>query len=161
MKKIIVLVVCIVSMLTATCFAASNVGSVGNGSQIPNPYITCKTMAKAEKLAGFKMKAPVKVEGYTDRTIQAVKKDMIQVSWTKGDNQLLIRKAKGKSDISGDYNVYANKLTVKVGKAKVTLKGNGTTYNVATWVVRKHAFAIDADEGLTQEAMTALVKATH
>jgi len=166
MKKIIILAVCIVSLFTAACFApgclaASNNGAVGDNSQIPNPYITCRTMAKAEKIAGFKMTTKKTITGYSHRTYQAIKKEMLQVSWTKGDDQILIRKAAGKSDISGDYNEYTSKIIVTAGKVKVTMKGDGNTYNVAIWRAGKHSFAIDSDQGLSQETMTALVKATH
>jgi len=118
-------------------------------------------MAKAEKIAGFKMTTKKTITGYSHRTYQAIKKEMIQVSWTKGDDQILIRKAAGKSDISGDYNEYTSKIIVTAGKVKVTMKGDGNTYNVAIWRAGKHSFAIDSDQGLSQETMTALVKATH
>lgn len=166
MKSFILLAVCIASLFMRPCFtpgclAAVNFGTAGSNSQIPNPYITCRTMAKAEKTAGFKMTTKKKINGYACRTYQAIKKEMIQVSWTKGDDQILIRKALGKLDISGDYNEYTSRITVSAGKVKVTMKGEGDRYNVATWTAGKYSFAIDSDQSLSRKTMTKLVKATH
>ena len=81
-------------------------------------------MQEAAKIAGFEMTVPETVEGFADPAIEAVKEDMIQVSFAKGDDELLLRKALGTDDVSGDYNTYAETNTLTVGDLTVTAKGS-------------------------------------
>ena len=48
---------------------------------------------------------------------------MIQVIYSADENQILIRKALGTRNISGDYNNYQKEETITVDEMQVTLKG--------------------------------------
>lgn len=133
-----------------------------NGAQIPDPFVDCQDLAAAAEQAGFSFSVPGSIQGYTKSTIQAIPGDMIQVFYDgKDGSELLLRKAVGTDDVSGDYNVYAQTRTVTVDGVSVTMKGNDGTVSVATWVRDGHSFAVDADQGISVAQMTGIVTATR
>lgn len=133
--------------------------SLIGGAQIPNPFRDCATLEEAARIAGFSLTAPDTVDGYPERSIQAIDSSLIQVSFTNGDDEVLLRKAAGTDDVSGDYNEYPETNSVTVNGAAVTLKGTDGMVNVATWTADGHAFAIDVNgKGMAADAVTALVK---
>lgn len=110
---------------------------------MPSPLIDCNTMEEAEKLAGFTMSLPKNLpEGYSIKLIQAIKDKLIQVFYENGDDELLIRKAVGKEDISGDYNNYPENQSITVNGVTVETKGSNGKVNVATWTDGDYSYSI-------------------
>lgn len=106
---------------------------IGDDDEIPNPFIDCATMADAKKTAGFTVTVPSKMpEGYVQDLIQAVKNEMVQVFYKNGEKEILIRKAKGSEDISGDYNEYKESNTITAGSLKVFTRGNDGKVNTVS-----------------------------
>lgn len=123
---------------------------IGGDDGIPNPFIDCATMADAQKTAGFTITVPAKMpEGYVQDLIQAVKNEMVQVFYKNGEEEILIRKAKGSEDISGDYNEYKENNTITVGNLKVFTRGNDGKVNTTTWVDGEYTYSITANLGET------------
>ena len=145
---------------------------------IANPFVT-GTMEESVKLAGFNFSIPDTIEGYDSRTIQAVENDMIQaiyynqedykeitdeefnqIDWENYDfssKDLLIRKAKGSEDISGDYNEYSETNETTIKELQITTKGNNGKINVANWTNQDYTYAVDAANGLTSEQLTEII----
>ncbi len=133
---------------------SQNQATGGEDVQIPNPFVDCAAMADAEKIAGFNVTLPEEIpEGYTQKLIQAVENEMIQVSYESGEKELIIRKAistaKSGADISGDYNEYKENNTLTVGSLKVSTRGNDGKVNTATWVDGEYSYSITANLGET------------
>lgn len=121
-----------------------------DGVEIPSPFIPFETLAEAEKLAGFSVILPVKLrEGYTQKAIEAIENEMLQIIFENGEDMLVIRKAKGSDDISGDYNEYSENETMTVGSLQVSTKGNSGKVNTATWVNGEYTYAVTVDSGET------------
>lgn len=134
--------------------------SQDNGAQIPNPFQDCATLADAQKLAGFAFQVPDTVTGYADRSISAIANDIIQLRYdNQKDQSVLLRKAAGTEDVSGDYNTYDQVKTVTVKEKSVTMKGRDGKVFVAVWTQNGYSFAIDSDAGLSTDVVTALVQA--
>ena len=129
----------------------------GASAQIANPFADCGSLEEAAAAAGFDMTAPDAVDGYSDRRIQVMNNEMIQLIYSDGDSRLLLRKAAGSEDISGDYNAYAETRTLAVGDASVTMKGGEGMVRLAIWTDKGYAYAVASDEPMPVEAMTALV----
>lgn len=135
------------------------------GMQIANPFVDCDDFDAAAKIAGFAITAPETVEGYPNRMIQAVKNDMIQVFYTTGDpadeatQEVLVRKAVGSEDVSGDYNEYASVTKQDVNGLTVTLKGNGDLMNLATWTDGNYSYSVSVSDGAGLDAILSLVNA--
>lgn len=90
---------------------------------IANPFVDCQTMEAAAEVAGFEYRTPEQVEVCSENKIQAVDQEMIQVIYSADENQILIRKAPGTRNISGDYNNYQKEENITVDEMQVTLKG--------------------------------------
>ena len=136
---------------------AGEQGSTG----IANPFVDCTSASEAAQIAGFTVTFPEAIPGYSERHYQAVEGQMIQCFYRQGDKSVLVRKAKGTDDISGDYNEYPQVNTVKVDEIEVTQKGKDDLVYVATWTRDGFSYAVDADEGLSSETIEGLVFATR
>lgn len=167
MKKLIALTLCAVMALSfAACSndkpeAKDDPQKQTSNVEIPSPWVDCETIADAEKLAGFTVILPKTIpDGYTQKTIEAVKDDMVQIIYENGENQLVFRQAKGSDDISGDSTEYKENSTLTIGTLKVTTKGNGGKINLATWVNGEYSFAISANlggKGLDSQAINDMI----
>ena len=144
MKKLIAIILCGLSVCSLAACASKS--ATGGNAEIPNPFVDCATLADAAKLTGFDIVVPDSIDGYDTRTIQVMDNKMIQVIYAKGDNSLLIRKAAGADDISGDYSQYAETNTVACGSLQVTMKGENGMVSLATWTDGGYTYAIDAQD---------------
>ena len=163
MKKLIVIsLVLIMIVFTAACGAGSE-EEEGN-TQIPNPFIDAADLTEAAEIAGFDITVPDRIEGYPEILIQAIKDEMIQVSFYEGEpgddnyKEVLIRKATGSDDISGDYNEYSENETAAIAGLDVSLRGEEGMIKVASWTQDGFAYAIDSSEGLTREEIEKFIE---
>ncbi|MBR4743879.1 MAG: hypothetical protein IK082_06790 [Oscillospiraceae bacterium] len=169
MKKTIAILLAALLMLSAaacsqkTADGGDTPDDPGN-VQIPNPWVDCATLDEAAKLAGFDIAIPGSFEGYPETVIQAMEKSMIQVMYFDGDpaaessSMVMVRKGTGDGDISGDYNEYPETETVQMHGADVTLRGDKGLVCSAIWTWGGYSFAINADKGLSRDAVSAAVE---
>lgn len=115
---------------------------------LSNPFISCKSMEEAARLAGFKVVLP-KVP---DR-LEVLKGTMIQAFYGENGKDMLIRKARGDADISGDYNHYAQVEIIN----GVTLKGQNDSFFLAIWAKDGYAFSISVGQALPKADLLTLV----
>lgn len=149
MKKLIAITLCIITVLSFTACNKeaptkdNTKQSSEQNNQIPNPFEDCSTIADAEKIAGFTVTLPEKMpKDYVKKTIQAIKDNMVQVFYENGEKKLLVRKAKGSQDISGDYSQYSENSTMTVDGLQVSTRGNNGKVNVATWVNGEYTYSV-------------------
>lgn len=126
--------------------------------QIPNPFADRATLAEAAEAAGFSMSAPDRLEGYSQRVIQTMNDEMIQVTYQNGDSSVTVRKAAGGGDISGDYNRYAWSESVAVDGSAVTMRGENGLVMVAIWENGGYTYAVTSGAGMSAAGMTALIR---
>lgn len=146
--------------------------TIGDNTQIPNPFVDCDTLADAAALAGFDIIVPDSVDGYEERAITAMENDMIQVLYLHGDDQVRIRKAVGEEECSGEYNAYSEEKTVTVGDKEVALRGNNGKVMVAVWSEGGYSYSIgiyaytqhndgvadpESNTGMAEDMITALI----
>ena len=90
----------------------------GSSANIGTPFTQVSNVQEAADLVGFGMDGPEDIAGYSLSAILAFTSDdpMIDMRYLKGDDEIALRKAKASdnasSDISGDYNEYAQTGTV-------------------------------------------------
>lgn len=137
--------------------------AASDGVQIPSPFVDCVTMADAAKIAGFTFSIPAQMDGYTGPEIQAVKDDMIQAIFTNVKEQsLMLRKASGSEDVSGDYTEYAEVNTLTIGTLKVTTKGDNGKVCVAIWSDGGYSYAVETrDVPMSVSSIQQLVAQIH
>ncbi|MCR5293703.1 MAG: hypothetical protein K6E30_00825 [Lachnospiraceae bacterium] len=147
MKKLFVCILCALLAVSA-CACGSN-----ENTQIANPFKDYETMEEAEKAAGFDMTVPETLDGREMTLIQVMNDEMIQVFYGEDENRVLVRKAEGNEDISGDYTEYGETETVDVNGAKVTMKGDEGQVKAAVWTAGKYTYAVDADQPVSRDTM--------
>lgn len=165
MKKLIriaAFTLCAVMVLSATAFTAqkktAEVSSSSENVQISNPWVDCKTIEDAEKLAGFDFQLPETPDGYTIDNISAIENSMIQVIYSNGDKEIRLRKAAGMDDANGDYNTYDTAVTKDIQNVSATLKGNKNEFKLAIWTSEEYAYSVSSSEALSEDAMTELAE---
>lgn len=155
-----------------------------DNTQIPNPFVET-TKEEAEQLSGLSFTVPEKVEGYDSCIFMAIENELIQAYYTKenaqpadsadgqgtdqADNgaidpsavqdtdELLIRKAAGSDDISGNYNNYEQISFATVNNVEVTMKGNNDLVSVAIWTDNGYTFAVDTTNPITIDQMKEII----
>lgn len=124
-----------------------------NNVQIPNPFTSHTDLTQAAQAVGFFITVPDPLEGYSQRSIQTVGGEMVQIIYQNDDSAIHVRKAAGNGDISGDYSEYAQVKTVD----GVTLKGENGAFSLAIWEKDGYTYSISVDKALAQADMMALV----
>ena len=122
-------------------------------AQIPSPFVDVKVIKEAISVAGFEIYVPEKILNYKMGIIQAVKGDMIQVFYNNDKDEILVRKAIGTEDVSGDYREYEKVEKVKIGNFDVTLKSNKDKIYLATWTDGKYSFSVSSKNGIDKAQM--------
>lgn len=147
----------------ATQYGVDTSKSYMDGTQIANPFVGCDDFTAAAEIAGFEISVPEAVDGYPNRTIQAIANDLIQVFYATGDMAVsdtefvLLRKGVGNKDISGDYNEYATVTKQDADGRTVTLKGDGDLIYLATWTDGAYSYSVSVSDGMAANAILALV----
>lgn len=126
---------------------------------IANPWHTVERIDEAEEACGFEFSLPV-IDLYGGADIRYMVSDtmkIIEISFADEGGQLTLRKGQGEDDISGDYNTYARTEDLTVGDLAVTVKGNDDGYHCIVWTDGEFSYSVNAEGGLDEQAVTALV----
>ncbi len=159
MKKISLGILCILIITSLFACKKNEKKEEKESTEIANPYQTCKNFDEAEELAGFPLTAPSGIQGYESPIIQAIKEEMIEVIYKKGDQAITVRKASSVEDVSGDHNPYQQERKAPIEGRNVNLKGNDDYIYLATWKDGIFSYAVTiCGEGLTQEEAKTLIK---
>lgn len=127
------------------------------GVQIPNPLKEYKSVAEAKSAVGFEAKVPTKLpQGYELAYIGTISDETFELTYENGENEITYRTAKGKDDISGDYNVYKETKNIKAGNLDVLFRANAETAS-AVWQDGDFTFSVYADKAITEKEMTDII----
>ena len=122
------------------------------GTQIPNPYVDYESLEEACEAAGVSLRLPDSIEGYERIDYQAIDGQMVNVIYTAADgSMLLIRKAKGSEDISGDYNEYEHNSEQTINDIDVQVRGDGDTLSAAVWYDNGEAYSMTVDRPMEKD----------
>lgn len=171
MKKLLLSTVVAVSICGTAAFAAptqavdESFNAPIGSTQVANPWTDYKTKRDAVQAVGFKIKAPNRFYIYKVKDYRAMTGDdkVIELLYTsvKGKRDyadtMRVRKAPGKSDISGDYANYDFNKGFIVDGMNVVVKGNGEYVHCITWQSDEYSYAVTCDGGLTMQEAKKLV----
>ena len=131
-------------------------------SNLANPWIEYSSIEEASKQSSFSLSSiPNEIEQESISYIGYLKKEKIwQVNY--GENAFVLRKGKGKKDISGDYNDYALQKKKTIHHCKVTIKAlnfnkSKDAYNLAIWHDQKYAYSIYSENGMSLDTIKKLM----
>lgn len=130
-------------------------------TQIANPWTDCATIQEAEEKAGFEITVPDQLNGYDEKDISVMEKDMLQVQFSHGEETVYFRKSpveKEGTDISGDYREADTFEKVEINGRTVTFKEADGRILTAVWTEGDYSYAIGSSAGIEAESMTGLVE---
>lgn len=150
-----------VVVVLAACTKKKEAESDGGGfAQIANPWTDCKDLKEAAKMAKFSFEVPESIGERKIVLIQNMSDKMIQVFYAVDDEdtgKILLRKAPGSEDISGDYNEYAEKNEVKIDSLTVTEQGNDGKVSLVTWCSDGYSYAVSVSD-MSADEVAEIVK---
>ncbi len=125
---------------------------------LPNPLVNYKTFEEAKKAAGFNARQPLALpEGYVAESFVVINKELLQVIYGDGKNQLTYRTARGEKDISGDYNRYSSTRVVDITGIKVTMKGTAAKVSLATWNNDKISYSLYFENAVNVDTLGKII----
>ncbi|WP_027398696.1 stalk domain-containing protein [Anaerovorax odorimutans] len=130
-----------------------------DSTQIPNPLVDYQTIDEARKAVGFNFFVPSDIPSeYQMKDIIVISNELAEIFYKQGDNEILYRTAKGKADISGDYNTYSKTNIIPIGDMKVTIKGNDDNISLATWSNAGISFSLAFDVPVNQKTLADIIE---
>ena len=120
----------------------------------------CKSAKELEDIVGFAAPELKKPPFDTESTAYTAIGDNIAqiIYYSKNDAaELVLRKAPGTEDISGDYNVYAENEELNIGEINVAVKGNDGLLYLAVWTDGKYSYSIYLSTGCERDAFAELL----
>ena len=110
----------------------------------------------------FTLKVVSGIKGYKQTKSSWINKKTLQICYRqkkgKSRNEITIRKARGKGDISGVHNKWKKTTLITVNGKKVKLRGNTKTVSVATWRSGKYTYSVVFLKPVRVKTMINLVK---
>ena len=157
MKRLVSLALCALCVLSLAACGGKQSGADAPGAHIANPFVDYSTLDEAVSAAGFALAAPQQIDGYDAPMVQLMSGKMLQLIFKSGDGRIMIRKAAGSEDISGDYNSYKEAKTVRVNGADVTFKGADDKVSTAIWCAGGYSYAVMADPAMAPDILADLI----
>lgn len=127
--------------------------------QIPNPIVEYQTIDEAKKAVDFTVALPNELPaGYQTDFISTINTEpkLFQIIYRQGDNEITYRVAKTTDDISGDYNTYKIKNTLKSGNLDIAIRGNQNIAG-ATWQQNGITYSLMFSSEITEENLLEII----
>lgn len=123
-----------------------------------NPFTDSDSLEEAEKLAGFSIVIPEKIQGSSNRIYRSMDQTLLEIIYEDREEIEIarVRKGTGEADISGDYNEYALEQKISVKGKQVQLKGENNRFQLAVWNENGYSYSVSTN-GLSLEKMKELV----
>ncbi|WP_058304289.1 hypothetical protein [Gorillibacterium timonense] len=84
--------------------------------------------------------------------------EIAQLNYSNGTEQLTMRMAPGKNDVSGDYNTYTQIETVSNEYGEWTIKGSNGLYSLVIWAKDGYSFSISSSKPLSRVSLVELAE---
>ena len=163
MKKLIAIALCALCLFSlAACGSKAPTEEGSAAAEIANPFVTYDTIEDACAAAGFDFVAPETIEGCPIESIQVMNGSLIQITYYDADsdgNRVVLRKAAGVDDISGDYNEYPTVSTVDYNGVNIVMRGENETFSGAIWTADGASYSVQFDLPVVDAAILAVADA--
>lgn len=148
----------IIAVLVVACSKKDDI-------QIPNPWVSVKTIEQAQEKVGKDFNMPSYIpDGYKLYEIRIMNSDVVEINYKNGDNKIIYRVSttpNSSDDISGDYNEYNVVLEKKIGNYNVILKRENDAYNLATWTYKDSSFSLSSTAPFTQNEIDKIIESIN
>lgn len=128
--------------------------------QYVNPFMEFDTLEEAESTVGFDITIPEAYEDYSELSFFVADGRILEIQYYDSDDNrgLLVRKAKGSEDISGDYTEYSDVSEIQTAAGAVTIKGNDGEYNLAVWTFGEYSYSVFVGSGVSEDELKNIVE---
>ena len=148
----LVMVLCMCMGLTACARSATEEETTTR--LVENAVKSFDTLEAAAADSGTSLTLPSNVDAQP--TGYATQGAILEVTY--GDGDLVIRKAPGNEDISGDENTYAATKQLDVNGKYVTVKGAAEgAWNLILWLGEDATYSVYCKEAINDEAVASLI----
>lgn len=129
---------------------------------MPNPIEEFNTVQEAQKSLKFKTVVPKGIPSeYKVKYISTISKELFQICYSNGKNDILFRMAQGIDKVDGDYTEYKVNRTIQVNGKDVSLKGNtNNLFNLATYKINDMSYSISVANGMSENDIIKIIKST-
>ena len=145
--------IAIAALVLGGCLSTQQQGGQTNDGQAvgaPNPFFSFKRLEDAEKKAGFNFNLLDVFENYTIQAYRVIPKQLLEAVYdSESGDEIRIRKAPGKNDPSGDYNVYREKSSQMINGVEVTFYANENKCGKTVWQANGHSFSITSQDRIS------------
>ena len=155
---------CLVLLIGVPQYLRYHAGTEQSGAvmQTGNPWQEVSSIEEAEALTGFGLVLPAPKAPYTAEVIRVLNREVISVTYMReegGEIGYELRKEKGETDPSGDFNEYAETTEKRVDGINVTLRGENGRWFLATWTRDGYSYSVEAQaHPMTEEELSEPVK---
>ena len=142
--KILITLIFLISLISCN----SSKGAENNNFMLINPFVDCKSITEAEKIAGFKIVYPDNLfKGNTLYRVLNTDEKMIEIIFKENDGEITLRKSISKNDISGLYFDFKEETTININNINITLRGFSESYVNAIWSDNTYSYSIYIPSG--------------
>ena len=131
-------------------------------NSIANPFIVYTTLDELKNAAAFEIKSPKLMPTNYQESYHAMlnTEKMIEVFYKKDAEEIIYRMAPREdgSDISGDYNKYAQQKTLLCNDLKITTKGTNHLIRLAIWHDAGNTYSLSFSEGISADMLMAIIQ---
>lgn len=169
-KRILTFGLCAVLVLLCIAFAFGNKNNQEQEQEdtgmlgLSNPWTDYESQEEAEQAVGFPVQLP-DIQWTEYPVIYRVMTDtdvsLLEIIYENAEQTVTVRKGTGMEDVSGDFNSYTEQKEVTAEGNTVTLQGNDGSVSLATWTKGNYAYSVQAEPGIDEDTMTALVSETE
>lgn len=115
-----------------------------------NPFQSFKSLKEAEKAAGFDFYLLDVFDDCAIQVYRAIPKQMLEAIYDSGSgDEIRIRKAPGKNDPSGDYNIYTERSSQTVGSTEIIFYASGNKCGKVVWHMGNYTCSITSRDKIS------------
>lgn len=152
-------VLVIALIYNAAMKSPSSVQQIQKPITINNPIVSVKNIDELKKAVSFELLVPDKLPaGFSIEKLSVISRKIAEINYTNGIDKIVYRTAGGSDDVSGDYASYETTEITKVNNTEVTLKGNNSLINLATWSQNGISFSLSFSRGTDKETVVNIIK---
>lgn len=132
-----------------------------NANSIANPIEEFKTVEDAQKVLKFNVIVPKNIPSqFNVKYISTISREVFQICYSDGENDILFRMGQDIDNISGNYNEYKNNDTINLDNKSIKLSGNDGLIKLATWKINDMSYSISVDNGMKKDEIISIIKST-
>lgn len=115
-----------------------------------NPFFSFKSLEEAQKKAGFDFYILDVFEDYTVQVYRTIPKQLLEGIYdSESGDEIRIRKAPGKNDPSGDYNIYTEKSSQTIHGYEVIFYANENKCGKVVWQMGAYTCSVTSRDRMS------------